>query len=43
MKLINSKIYNEQQETAARKVLIGVMFSPLVIVFSIAATLSIVS
>ena len=43
MKLINTKIYNQQQDTGARKVLIGVMFSPLVIVFSIAATLSIVS
>ena len=43
MKSINSRIYNEQQDTGATKVLIGVMFSPLVIVFSIAATLSIVS
>lgn len=42
MKLTNSKFYNEQQ-TAARKVLLGVMFSPLVIVFSIATSLSIVS
>ena len=43
MKSINTKIYNEQQEAAAKKVLVGVMFSPLVIVFSIATTLSIVS
>ncbi len=43
MKSINSKFYNEQQETAARKVLLGVMFTPLVIVFSIVTSLSIVS
>ncbi len=42
MKLTNSNIYNEQ-ETAARKVLIGVMFSPLVIIFSIVTSLSIAS
>ncbi len=42
MKLTNSNIYNEQQ-AAARKVLIGAMFSPIVIIFSIVTSLSIAS
>jgi len=43
MKSINQKIYNEQQVTATKKVFMGAMFSPLVIIFSIATALSIVS
>ena len=42
MKLSHSKIYNDQ-EAATKKVLLGVMFSPIVIVLSIVTSLSIAS